>query len=203
MKEVLEHHKHHLPHLWKNFFSRPSIFEMEQVLSKCSAFIYMGMDPLLVSIPPAKVAAFNLTECRMALLFDRIQSKVKVLPSNNESQKSADLLTLENPLETALLLSLTGVGCIVLNQWHNTLKQKAQDLTAVLDNMLRVKETSGHAIYALKRREHTDMSHHKVTETYDQDLSADSKENTVQHSSALTPAAYNCILYGLPNYIVP
>uniref|UniRef100_A0A087XK97 Uncharacterized protein n=1 Tax=Poecilia formosa TaxID=48698 RepID=A0A087XK97_POEFO len=176
-----------------------SIFEMEQVLSKCSAFIYMGMDPLLVSIPPAKVAAFNLTECRMALLFDRIQSKVKVLPSNNESQKSAELLTLENPLETALLLSLTGVGCIVLNQWHNTLKQKAQDLTAVLDNMLRVKETSGHAIHALKGREHTNMSHHKA----DQDLSADSKDNTVQHSSALTPAAYNCILYGLPNYIVP
>ncbi|XP_043992577.1 cilia- and flagella-associated protein 46 isoform X2 [Gambusia affinis] len=201
MKEVLEQHKQHLPQFSKNFFSRPSLFEIEQVLCKCSAFIYMGMDPLLESIPPAKVASFNLTDCRMALLFDRIQIKVKVLP-NNKIQESADLLILENPLETALLLSLTGVNCIVLNQWHDTLQQKAQHLTAVLDKLLRVKETSGHTIHSLKGREHTEIPQHKVTETNDQDLTTDSKENKVQHTSALTPAAYNCILYGLPNYIV-
>ncbi|KAM4729450.1 cilia- and flagella-associated protein 46 [Anableps anableps] len=198
--KVLEPHKQHLPNLWKNLVSskdRLSLSEVEQILCRCSAFVYMGMDPLLTSIPPAKVAALNLTECRMALLFEWVQNKANVLQSKNERKKSAG--PLENPLETALLLSLSGVGCIVLNQWHSTLQQKAYHFAAVLDNILRVKETSGQAIHTLRGRERPDMLHHNVTETHDPVLNTDSKEDKVQYSPALTPAAYNCILYGLPN----
>ncbi|MEQ2315547.1 hypothetical protein AMECASPLE_023521, partial [Ameca splendens] len=168
LKEVLETHRQHIPHLWQGFRSskdRPSLSDVEQILCRCSAFIYMGMDPLLTNIPPAKVAALNLTECRMALLFHLAQNQV-LLQSNNEIQKSSGQLTLENPLETALLLSLSGVGCIVLNQWDSTLKQTADNLAAVLDNILRVRQTSGQAIHAVRGWEHADKQHNKVTGTY-------------------------------------
>ncbi|XP_035982462.1 cilia- and flagella-associated protein 46 [Fundulus heteroclitus] len=204
MKEVLENHRQHLPHLWEGFISskdRPSVFDVEQILSRCSALIYMGTDPLLTRFPPAKLAGLNLTECHMALLFDPVQSKANVLPSNNEQQNSAGQLTLERPLETALLLSLSGVGCIVLNQWHSTPKQEAQNLAAVLDNILRVRQTSGQAIHALRGLDCSHMPHYKVTGTDDQSLNTDSKEDEVRYTPALSPTAYNCILYGLPNLI--
>ncbi|MEQ2223198.1 hypothetical protein ILYODFUR_034306 [Ilyodon furcidens] len=101
----------------------------------------------------------------MALLFHLAQNQV-LLQSNNEIQKSSGQLTLENPLETALLLSLSGVGCIVLNQWDSTLKQTADNLAAVLDNILRVRQTSGQAIHAVRGWERADKQHNKVTGTY-------------------------------------
>lgn len=47
---------------------------------------------------------------------------------------SAGTLALQNPLETALLLSLSGVGCIVLNQWHSSFQQNTHNVTAILDS---------------------------------------------------------------------
>lgn len=41
---------------------------------------------------------------------------------------------LEKTLETALLLSLGGVGCVVLNQWHSSLQQNAHKMDKVLDS---------------------------------------------------------------------
>lgn len=46
---------------------------------------------------------------------------------------SAGHLALEKPLETALLLSLGGVGCIVLNQWHSSLQKNTHNMDNVLD----------------------------------------------------------------------
>lgn len=47
---------------------------------------------------------------------------------------SAGQFALEKPLETALLLSLGGVGCIVLNQWHSRLQQNTRNMAYVLDS---------------------------------------------------------------------
>lgn len=43
--------------------------------------------------------------------------------------------TLEKPSEVALLLSLNGVNCIVLNQWHSSLQQISEYVTNFLDSM--------------------------------------------------------------------
>lgn len=40
---------------------------------------------------------------------------------------------LEKPSETALLLSLCGVGCVVLHQWPSSLEERAQSVDSVLD----------------------------------------------------------------------
>lgn len=40
---------------------------------------------------------------------------------------------LEKPSETALLMSLCGVGCVVLHQWPSSLEERAQSVDNVLD----------------------------------------------------------------------
>ncbi|XP_044070722.1 cilia- and flagella-associated protein 46 isoform X2 [Siniperca chuatsi] len=206
MKEILETHSQHFTHLWEGFVGSkqtPSLSEMEQLLCRCSAFIYLGMERFMANIPPAKLAALSLSECRMALLFDLVQNNASVLrQSNLDMHKSAGQFALEKPLETALLLSLGGVGCIVLNQWHSSLQQNTHNMVNVLDYLLRVRQTSGQTIHALRKGERSEIPHHKVTESYDQVLLTDTKKDDVHHKTTLTPSAFNCILYGLPNLIV-
>ncbi|XP_035810814.2 cilia- and flagella-associated protein 46 isoform X2 [Amphiprion ocellaris] len=191
MKEILETHSQHFTHLWEGSKHTPSVSEMEQVLCRCSAFIYLGMEHLMAKIPPAKLAALNLSECHMALLFDRIQNNASIL--HQSMQKSAGQFALEDPMETALLLSLAGVGCIVLNQWHSSLQQNTQNMATVLDNILRARQTSGQAVYALRKWNTSEIQHQEITG------SCDSKEDDDHHKTALSLSAFNCILYGLPN----
>lgn len=47
---------------------------------------------------------------------------------------SARQLTLESPVETAMLLSLSGVHCIMLNQWHTTIQRNVQNLDIILES---------------------------------------------------------------------
>lgn len=198
MSEILETHGQ----LWEGFMGskhRPSLAEMEQLLSRCSAFIYLGMERFMGNITPAKIAALNLSECSMALLFGLIQNNASVVrQSNLDQHKRAERLALEEPLETALLLSLGGVGCVVLNQWHSSLQRNTHSMAAILDGLLKVKQTSGQTIHSL-RRDHTHSPHspiEKVITSNDHVPSADARRHF------LTPTAYNCVLYGLPNLIV-
>ncbi|XP_056252103.1 cilia- and flagella-associated protein 46 [Seriola aureovittata] len=193
IKEILETHSK----------QTPSLSEMEQLLSRCSAIIYLGMERFMANIPPAKLVALSLSECRMALLFEQVQNNTSFLrQSILDVHKSTGQLALEKPLETALLLSLAGVGCVVLNQWHCSLQQNAYNMAIVLDNLLRVGQTSGQTIHALRKGNGSEIAHYKVTRSSDLMLLSDSKEDNVLHKMTLTPSAFNCILYGLPNLIV-
>ncbi|KAJ4948115.1 hypothetical protein JOQ06_019655, partial [Pogonophryne albipinna] len=106
-------------------------------------------------------------ECRLVLLFDVVQNNASVLrQSSLDKHKSAGQLDLEKPLQTALLLSLSGVGSIVLNQWHSSIQQNTHNLAHVLDNLLRVRQTSGQSIQALRRGDRSATPQHKVTGSY-------------------------------------
>ncbi|TMS04948.1 Cilia- and flagella-associated protein 46 [Larimichthys crocea] len=158
MNEILETHSQHSTKLWEGFMGSkqtPSLFQMQQLLlCRCSAFIYLGMEPFTANIPPAKLAPMNLSECRMALLFDLVQNHASVhRQSNTDVYKSAEQLDLEKPLKTAMLLSMGGVGCVVLNQWHSSFHQNTHNMASVLDNLLRARHTSGQVIHALRRKD--------------------------------------------------
>ncbi|XP_077960776.1 cilia- and flagella-associated protein 46 isoform X4 [Gasterosteus aculeatus] len=200
VKEILESHSQHCSHLWEGCVGSRgphSLSEMERLLCSCSAFVYLGMESFVANIPPAKLAAIDLSECRLALLFDRTQNSASVLRQRNlDMLKSAAQVELEKPPETALLLSLGGVGCIVLNQWHSTLPQNTRSMTKVLDCLLRVRLTSGQTVHVLRRGDS------EVTASYEKVLREDSKEGRAPHKRTLTPAAFNCVVYGLPNLIV-
>ncbi|XP_059214821.1 cilia- and flagella-associated protein 46 [Centropristis striata] len=193
MKEILESHSQHFTHLWEGFMGgkqTPGLCEVEQLLSRCSAFLYLGMERFMANIPPAKVTALNLSDCRMVLLFDLLQNSSSVLrQSNLDMHKRVSQLSLEEPRQTALLMSLAGVGCVVLHQWTSSFQQNTHNTGNILDNLLRLRQTSGQSVHALRSSQ---RAHHQVTGSDDED--------DVLHT--LTPSAYNCILYGLPNLIV-
>ncbi|XP_071380722.1 cilia- and flagella-associated protein 46 [Centroberyx affinis] len=206
MKKTLETHSQHFTPLWEGLMGSkqtPSLSEVEQLLCKCSAFIYLGMERFMANVPPAKLAALNLSECRLALLFDLVQNSASILrQSNLDMQKSAGQLALEKPLETAVLLSLAGVGSIVLNQWHSSPQRNTQNMEAITDNLLRVGLTSGRTIHALRKGDVQGLDRNqKVTGSYDV-FHSDSKGDDAHHKVDLTPSALNCILYGLPNLII-
>ncbi|XP_026212735.1 cilia- and flagella-associated protein 46 isoform X2 [Anabas testudineus] len=201
MKEILESHSQHFTHLWEGFMGnkqKPSLSEMEQLLCRCSAFIYLGVEHFMANISAAKLSAFNLCECRMALLFDRLQNTASLFhQSNLHVRKSPGQFALEEPLETALLLSLGGVGCVILNQWHSSLLQNTHNVATVVDNLLRVSQTSGQTIHALRKRKSSETP--CDNRSNDQELLTDSKDD--DHHK-MTHSTFNCVLYGLPNLIV-
>ncbi|KAM9810017.1 cilia- and flagella-associated protein 46 isoform 2-T2 [Syngnathus typhle] len=170
----------------------PSLSELETVLCKCSGFMYLGAEHFLSLIPPAKLAALNLPECHLALLFDLVQSKTSAVHSSNlDTHKRAGKRSLEKPLEVALLLSLIGVNCVVLNQWHSSLQDNSEYITNFLDNFLSGKQTCGQIVHFLRRDDDaTGSNDHSSVSDSDEDL---------QHKPDLTPSDFNCVLYGLPN----
>ncbi|XP_028983141.1 cilia- and flagella-associated protein 46 isoform X3 [Betta splendens] len=198
IEEILESHNQQFTHPFVRNKQKPSLPEMEQLLCRCSAFIYLGMQRFTEDVPLSKLAALNLCECRMALLFDRIQNSATLLrQSSLHLHKSTGKLALEETLETALLLSVVGVGCVVLNHWHSSLKQNTHNVATILDNMLRSSQTSGQSVYALRKG--TSKVTGQENQSHDQTLLADFEEDHVQHK--MTHSLFNCVLYGLPNLI--
>ncbi|XP_037543698.1 cilia- and flagella-associated protein 46 [Nematolebias whitei] len=59
MKEVLQ--SQNLSHLWEGGSDVCSGSDPEQVLLRCSIFVFLGRDSFLASVPPAKLAVFNLS----------------------------------------------------------------------------------------------------------------------------------------------
>lgn len=43
-------------------------------------------------------------------------------------------LALERPLETALLLTLSGVRCVLLNQWHSSPQRNINNMDSVMES---------------------------------------------------------------------
>ncbi|KAF3708572.1 Cilia- and flagella-associated protein 46 [Channa argus] len=86
-------------------------------------------------------------ECRMALLFDRVQNDASILcQSSLHTNKSAGQFALDEPLETALLLSLGGVSCVVLNQWHSSLQQNTHNMATFLDHPVLLTDSKEHDV---------------------------------------------------------
>jgi hypothetical protein len=55
--------------------------------------------------------------------------------SNTMFYCSSKVLPLEKPVETAMLTSLTGIKCILGNQWHCTLAENAAKLNITMKGM--------------------------------------------------------------------
>ncbi|RXM27115.1 Cilia- and flagella-associated protein 46 [Acipenser ruthenus] len=75
-------------------------------------------------------------ECQLVIIFDLVQSSLSFLrQSKLDVEKSALQLSLERPLDTAILSSLTGVRSNMANQWHSTLRQNAAKLDTIFETL--------------------------------------------------------------------
>ncbi|KAM8852116.1 cilia- and flagella-associated protein 46 isoform 2-T2 [Synchiropus picturatus] len=163
--------------------------KMVQWMCECSGFIYLGAERLTENILPGKLAALNLSDCRLAVLFDMVQNKGNILQlSNLDVHESAWQRVFDKPLETALLLSLGGVRSVVVNQWHSSLEQSVHYMTSILESFLRLKQTSGQSVHDLRKGDSRKVKNAEVP------LCGTEEDN-------LAPAAFNCVLYGLPSLI--
>ncbi|KAF7668642.1 hypothetical protein LDENG_00299500 [Lucifuga dentata] len=138
----------------------------------------------------------------MALLFDLVQNSASILCQSNPDIQKSGGLGMEKPLETAALLSLSGVGSVVLNQWHSSAQRNTHSMAAIMDNLLRVGLTSGQTVHVQRKEDSHSSQSQKVPRLHDQVLHSGSEEDDVHNKAALTPTAFNLIIYGLPNLIV-
>ncbi|RXM35439.1 Cilia- and flagella-associated protein 46 [Acipenser ruthenus] len=91
-------------------------------------------------------------KCQLVIIFDLVQSSLSFLrQSKLDVEKSALQLSLERPLDTAILLSLTGVRSIMANQWHTTLQQNAANLDIIFENLLKLGQTAGQSVRAVQK----------------------------------------------------
>jgi tetratricopeptide (TPR) repeat protein len=96
-------------------------------------FLYHGMGRCLSYMAPSLLAGMSLSGCNVVILADRAENDASNRrQSKIDNQKSAAVLALEKPYETAALFSLAGVNTIVLNQWANSLHANASLVTNVL-----------------------------------------------------------------------
>nr|CAB3230219.1 tetratricopeptide repeat protein 40 [Phallusia mammillata] len=125
---------------WSGIFgpeSFPSVGQWETMLNDCSAFIFYGMERFIAQFPPSKLVALNLDDCQLALLIDKSQTNKSFRnQSKVDVDKTNTLLSIEKPIQTAMLLSLCGANCVCLNQWHTTSEDNAVKLQGLMSSIL-------------------------------------------------------------------
>ncbi|XP_065923991.1 cilia- and flagella-associated protein 46 isoform X6 [Magallana gigas] len=191
----------------------PSVGEWEIYLTDNSSFIFYGMEKFINYIPPAKLSALNIPDCSMIYLLDLAEtSKSFTRQSKLDVRKSENFLSLEKPVETAMLVSVTGVKCLMANQWHCTLAENANRLKVSMKDLLEGGKTTGESVRLLF------TPHQRVqpkTETENEKAPTPEKEGAenqgTERSDDMRPdekeiqldrSWYNMVCYGLPNLMV-
>ncbi|XP_039927875.1 LOW QUALITY PROTEIN: cilia- and flagella-associated protein 46 [Hirundo rustica] len=184
----------------------PSQAKWEQLLTNCSAFLFCGMERFMSHVLLDCLVAMNIPKCRLVILLDLVRSQQSYQRiTNSDIHKSCLRIALERPTETAMLLSLTGVGCIIATQWYTSLEENAERLETLFENLLSFGKMTGQTVHVLqKSRNHRKRDSIKM-EADSHNSSGDKiEEQTACASSdipATHPSSFNCVLYGLPNVI--
>ncbi|KAM4636947.1 cilia- and flagella-associated protein 46 [Discoglossus pictus] len=208
MSKMLEKYNQQFTPLWEGIIGDshvPSLAEWENLIKSCSAFIFYGTERFLNNFLLDKFVALNLTECQMIILLDLVRTNRSFLrQSKVDVQKSETYLTLERPVETAILLSITGVRSIMLNQLHTTLEQNARRLDYLSENLLELGNTNGQTIHSQRK-----LGDEYMPLKVDADnLSAKDPQQEVPtlpcHPKLIpwSPSKFSYVLYGLPNMVV-
>ncbi|XP_011370907.1 cilia- and flagella-associated protein 46, partial [Pteropus vampyrus] len=79
-----------------------------------------------------------------------------------ESLAAANLLSLEDPIETAILLSLVGVKSILANQWPTVLQDNALRARVLWENLLAAGKPTGRAVRLLQKMQAEEMVSHGI-----------------------------------------
>ncbi|XP_058400316.1 cilia- and flagella-associated protein 46 [Diceros bicornis minor] len=202
-REILERYRDTFTAKWKGHLGNthfPSQAEWEQLLGGCSGFFFYGMEHVLSHVLVERLAAMNLEECQMMVLLDLTRSYESMRRQMEVSEnKSALQLSLEEPIQTAILLSLVGVRSILANQWPTLLQDNALRASVLWENLLTVGRPVGRAVRLLQTMGASEMVHH------DESLRT-SKDKLMclqpQPHSERLPVTLNLVLYGLPHLAI-
>ena len=85
------------------------------------AFVFCGPGRLLAHTRPGDLAGLDASGCPAAIIVDRADNENSYRRlSKLDTQKKGPLLSLEDPFETSVLLSLAGINCVLTNQWDTS-----------------------------------------------------------------------------------
>ncbi|NWT86000.1 CFA46 protein, partial [Lanius ludovicianus] len=153
-KEILEKYRDLFTLQWEGVIGSmcvPSQAEWEQLLTNCSAFLFYGMERFLSHVLLNWLVAMNIPKCRLVILLDLVRSQQSYQRiANSDIHKSCLHIALERPTETAMLLSLTGVGSVIATQWYTTLQENAERLEVLFQNFLSFRKTAGQTVHILQ-----------------------------------------------------
>ncbi|NXG51562.1 CFA46 protein, partial [Psilopogon haemacephalus] len=153
-KEILEKYHSLFPLQWEGFTGTacvPSQAQWEQLLTNCSAFLFYGMETFPSHVLLHRLVAMNIPKCRLMILLDLVRSKKSYQRIvNSRIHRSCLHAAVEGPTETAMLLSLAGVGSVIANQWFTTLQENAERLDILSESLLSMGRTTGQTVRCLQ-----------------------------------------------------
>ncbi|NXR17823.1 CFA46 protein, partial [Cinclus mexicanus] len=130
----------------------PNQAEWEQLLTSCSAFLFYGMERFMSHVLLNWLVAMNIPKCRLVILLDLVRSQQSYRRiTNSDIHKSCLHVALERPTETAMLLSLTGVGSVIATQWYTNLEENAGRLETLFENLFSFGKTTGQTVHVLQK----------------------------------------------------
>ncbi|NWR47437.1 CFA46 protein, partial [Regulus satrapa] len=130
----------------------PSQAEWQQLLTNCSAFLFYGMERFMSHVLLDWLVAVNIPKCRLVILLDLVRSQQSYRRiTNYDIHKSCLRIALESPTETAVLLSLSGVGSVIALQWYTSLEENAERLETLFENFLSFGKTTGQTVHVLQK----------------------------------------------------
>ncbi|KAF7461926.1 hypothetical protein GHT09_013418 [Marmota monax] len=133
--------------------------EWEQALSSCRGFFFYGMESFLSHTLVERLVAMNLPDCQMMVLLHLTRSYESLQRHREVSEsKSTSQLSLEKPVQTAILLSLVGVQSIVANQWPTSLQDNALRASILWDNLLALGTPIGKTVRLLQKMESSEVA---------------------------------------------
>uniref|UniRef100_A0A8I5TZN3 CFAP46 n=1 Tax=Pongo abelii TaxID=9601 RepID=A0A8I5TZN3_PONAB len=113
----------------------------------------LALPPFISECPHSAQPSFShLAECQVAVLLDLARS-YQSLKRHMKSveHRSASQLSLEEPVEVAILLSLVGVKSILANQWPTLLQDNALRASVLWENLLAVGKPVGETVRLLQK----------------------------------------------------
>ncbi|NXQ58300.1 CFA46 protein, partial [Anthoscopus minutus] len=154
-QEILEKYHDLFTLQWEGVIGNmctPSQADWEQLLTNCSAFLFYGMERFMSHVLLDWLAAMNIPKCHLVILLDLARSQQSYQRiTNSDSHKSCLRIALEKPTETAMLLSLTGVGSVIAIQWYTSLEENAERLETLFENLLSFGKTTGQTVHVLQK----------------------------------------------------
>ncbi|XP_071668385.1 cilia- and flagella-associated protein 46 isoform X1 [Patagioenas fasciata] len=192
LKEILEKHGELQ---WRGVMGSERLrspAEWEQLLAHCSAFLFYGTETFLSHVVLDRLVAMNIPQCHLMVLLDLVRTKESYHRITNSGiHKSGPRAAAESPAESAMLLSLAGVRAVLANQWYTTLRDNAERLDVLSENLLSFGRTTGQIIRILQKR--------KIHGETDSIKTAADSGGSAEDEAA---RAVCCVLYGLPGVAV-
>ncbi|XP_012590268.1 PREDICTED: cilia- and flagella-associated protein 46 [Condylura cristata] len=174
--------------------------EWEQLLGSGEGCFFYGMESFLSHLLAERLAAMNLQECQLMVLLDLTRSSQSMWRHMAASEnKSATQLSLEEPMETAILLSLVGVRSIVGNQWATLLRHNALRALFLWENLLATGRSIGKTVHLLQTLGAGEEAPKEETPRTSRDKAPPPRPRL--RGSDWLPTALNLVLYGLPNKV--